>query len=201
MLLIIAVSVTVIGLLVLVATVISYSGQVNNEIDRDDVEVGIPYNNTESANTLIEKEKKYGMEEHYDQGPDGKSEQKEFLPVLNKNIPIEGLEKELIHFEGKGLFYQIENEKDISELNTGDLEKIHSDKIEGNVYLTPKWIILVSDNVKKIAIKSIEDYRFVDDLFLIKRKRVKKRKDIFKVMKDPAEFYYIIRVLLKNEQC
>ena len=201
MLLIIAVSVTVIGLLILVATVISYSGQVNNEIDRDNVEVGIPYNNTESTNTLIEKEKKYGMEEHYDQCPDGKSEQKEFLPVLNKNIPIEGLEKELIHFEGKGLFYQIENEKDISELNTGDLEKIHSDKIEGNVYLTPKWIILVSDNVKKIAIKSIEDYRFVDDLFLIKRKRVKKRKDIFKIMKDPAEFYYIIRVLLKNEQC
>ena len=198
MLLIIAVSVTVIGLLVLVATVISYSGQVNNEIDRDDVEVGIPYNNTKSANTLIKKEKKYGMEEHYDQGPDGKSEQKEFLPVLNKNIPIEGLEKELIHFEGKGIFYQIENEKDISELNTGDLEKIPSDKIEGNIYLTSKWIILAGDKVKKIAIKSIEDYRFVDDLFLIKRKRVKKRKDIFKVIKDPAEFYYIIRVLLKK---
>ena len=198
MLLIIAVSVTVIGLLVLVATVISYSGQVKNEIDRDDMEVGIPYNNTKSANTLIENEKKYGMEEYYNQGPGGKSEQKEFLPVLNKNIPIEGLEKELIHFEGKGIFYQIENEKDISELNTGDLEKIPSDKIEGNIYLTSKWIILAGDKVKKIAIKSIEDYRFVDDLFLIKRKRVKKRKDIFKVIKDPAEFYYIIRVLLKK---
>ncbi|RKX95164.1 MAG: hypothetical protein DRP84_05025 [Spirochaetes bacterium] len=198
MLLIIAVSVTVIGLLVLVATVISYSGQVKNEIDRDDMEVGIPYNNTKSANTLIENEKKYGMEEYYNQGPGDKSEQKEFLPVLNKNIPIEGLEKELIHFEGKGIFYQIENEKDISELNTGDLEKIPSDKIEGNIYLTSKWIILAGDKVKKIAIKSIEDYRFVDDLFLIKRKRVKKRKDIFKVIKDPAEFYYIIRVLLKK---
>ena len=198
MLLIIAVSVTVIGLLVLVATVISYSGQVKNEIDRDDMEVGIPYNNTKSANTLIENEKKYGMEEYYNQCPGGKSEQKEFLPVLNKNIHIEGLEKELIHFEGKGIFYQIENEKDISELNTGDLEKIPSDKIEGNIYLTSKWIILAGDKVKKIAIKSIEDYRFVDDLFLIKRKRVKKRKDIFKVIKDPAEFYYIIRVLLKK---
>lgn len=198
MLLIIAVSVTVIGLLVLVATVVSYSGKVKNEIDRDNMEVGIPYNNTKSANTLIENEKKYGMEEYYNQGPGGKSEQKEFLPVLNKNIPIEGLEKELIHFEGKGIFYQIENEKDISDLNTGDLEKIPSDKIEGNIYLTSKWIILAGDKVKKIAIKSIEDYRFVDDLFLIKRKRVKKRKDIFKVIKDPAEFYYIIRVLLKK---
>ena len=196
MLLVIAFTIVIIGILILIALIAFYPVKEDSIIEDNKI-----YKKNEiedinkSSDVLVKDTDNY----HHDNKDSIEKGKNEYLPVLNTTIPIEGLDKELVHYEGSGIFYQIENEKEVSEITSQELEiSDETKKIKGKVYLTTKWIVLVNEHTKKIALKAIDNYKFIDNFFLIKRKRVKKKKDVFKIIGNSAEFYYITKVLLKK---
>lgn len=198
MFLIIAISILVIGILMVISIIAFYEDKKGNPLKNNNVytngKVSVSEDNKNTSNidgSVLFKDT--DKDDYTRRAAD-------YLPVLNKTVPLSELERELVHFEGKGIFYQIEADKELLKIEDIDLKDAQKlNKIEGRIFLTSKWIILINEHTKKIALRSIEDYRFVNGVFIIKRKRVKKKKDIFQIIENPAEFYYITKVLLKNE--
>ncbi len=178
MLIVIILLVIVIGLLVL-AAVIGFS---NSEYKKN----GETTDYREEKNTSN------------DSGLNKKLSSENYLPVLDVEVPIKELKKEIVHYKGKGKFFQIEDQERIDNIEIDILNKTEkSSVIDGVIYLTSRWIAIVNNSKKKIALKTIDNYRFEDGFLIIKRKGVKKRKDIFEILEDKAKFYYILKVLVR----
>ena len=72
-------------------------------------------------------------------------------------------------------------------------------ELEGNVVLTLKTLVIFNDrNVKKILIDSIGKYHFEGHYLVIKRKDVKKKKDVLELFDKLTEFKYIFNILMKK---
>jgi len=118
-----------------------------------------------------------------------------FIPVLQVEGEIPGLKgRELIHFDGKGSLYSLESTADLKnlEFTKDDLELV----VEGRLLLTSRYIIVYSGAVvKKFTIAAIEDLRFKNSFLVVKRKRVKTKKDVLKVSGNLGDFKYILHAL------
>lgn len=131
--------------------------------------------------------------------PENVGDQKEkkgvFIPILQVEGEIPGLKgRELIHFDGKGSLYSLESTADLKnlEFTQDDLELV----VEGRLLLTSRYIIVYSGAVvKKFTIAAIEDFRFKNTLLVMKRKRVKTKKDVLKVSGNLGDFKYILHAL------
>jgi hypothetical protein len=131
--------------------------------------------------------------------PENVADQREnrgvFIPVLQVEGEIPGLKgRELIHFDGKGSLYSLESTADLNnlEFTKDDLELV----VEGRLLLTSRYIIVYSGAVvKKFTIAAIEDFRFKDTFLVMKRKRVKTKKDVLKVSGNLGDFKYILHAL------
>ncbi len=194
MLIVIILLIAVVSLLSL-AAIIAFSGsKINTSIAGEGKEIlpatEITKTVSSSINSVGEKfEKNYSAEGEY-------------LPVLDIDVPVKDFKNEIVHYRGRGKFFQIESESQVSDIKPeehliDESGKISSPIIEGDIYLTGRWIVVVGKEIKKIPLKSIEDFVFKNEYLILKRKRVKKKKDIFEILNDRANFYYILKVLVK----
>ncbi len=194
MLIVIILLIAVVSLLSL-AAIIAFSGsKINTSIAGEGKEIlpatEITKTVSSSINSVGEKfEKNYSAEGEY-------------LPVLDIDVPVKDFKNEIVHYRGRGKFFQIESESQVSDIKPeehliDESGKISSPIIEGDIYLTGRWIVVVGKEIKKIPLKSIEDFVFKNGYLILKRKRVKKKKDIFEILNDRANFYYILKVLVK----
>jgi len=120
----------------------------------------------------------------------------EYVPVIRPDRKIPGLSKhELIHFFDSGSLYYTESTQELEEI---DLEKQELvPELEGEIAITSKNILAVGGNkTKKFPLGAIEKYCFRNAYLVVKRKNVKKKKDIFRVADKKAEFKYILRALM-----
>jgi hypothetical protein len=118
-----------------------------------------------------------------------------YIPVVHVNRKIPGLSKqELIHFIGPGALYNIETLKEPGEI---DLKQYSlTPEIKGEIVLTTKTLLIFNaKNTKKIMIDAIGKYHFQDDCVIIRRKDVKKKKDVLKIFNKMSEFKYILSVI------
>jgi len=118
-----------------------------------------------------------------------------FIPILRIDEKIPGLKgRELIHFVGKGALYSLESTAELENLKFApeDLELA----VDGRLILTSRYIIVYSGAVvKKFTIAAIENFLFRNSFLVMKRKRVKTKKDVLKVSGDLGEFKYILHAL------
>ena len=118
-----------------------------------------------------------------------------YIPILQIDEEIPGLKgRELIHFDGAGSLYSLESTADLEnlEFSKDDLELV----VEGRLLLTSRYIIIYKAAVvKKFTIAAIEDFRFKNSLLVMKRKRVKTKKDVLKVSGKLEDFKYILHAL------
>jgi hypothetical protein len=119
----------------------------------------------------------------------------EYIPILRIKEEIPGVKgRELVHYAGTGTLYSLESTDDLKniEIKTEDLEQV----VEGKLYLTSRYIIIYSgDIVKKFTIASIENFRFSKTHLIVKRKRVKTKKDVFRINQDLKDFKYVLHAL------
>jgi hypothetical protein len=122
-------------------------------------------------------------------------ENAEYIPILRIAEEIPGIKgRELVHYAGTGALYSLESTDDIEniEIKSDELETV----VEGKLYLTSRYIIIYSgETVKKFTIASIESYRFSKSHLIMKRKRVKTKKDVLKIGADLKDFKYILHAL------
>ena len=119
-----------------------------------------------------------------------------YIPVLHIDRVIPGMGKaEVIHYLGSCSLFSLET--------TDSLEQIEVDErqlttvIDGEVVLTSKTILVFNDeNKKKFYFTSIEDYHFENSYLIIKRRNVKRKKDIIKIGTEPVSFKYILHALI-----
>ncbi len=125
----------------------------------------------------------------------GGSEEGEYIPILRIKEEIPGLKgRELIHFAGKGTLYSLESGADLEniEIKNDELELV----VEGKLFLTSRYIFIFNEDVvKKFTIAAIEKFRFIGSHLLMKRKRVKTKKDILKIAADLKSFKHILHAL------
>ncbi len=126
------------------------------------------------------------------------NDENEYIPVMCTEKKIPGINKhELIHYIGSGILSTIDSLQDPSEIVLGNHEL--TTELEGNVALTLKILVIFNDkNVKKILIDSIGKYHFEGHYLVIKRKDVKKKKDVLELFDKFAEFKYIFNILMKK---
>lgn len=126
------------------------------------------------------------------------NDENEYIPVMCTEKKIPGINKhELIHYIGSGILSTIDSLQDPSEIVLGNHEL--TTELEGNVVLTLKILVIFNDrNVKKILIDSIGKYHFEGHYLVIKRKDVKKKKDVLELFDKLAEFKYIFNILMKK---
>lgn len=135
-------------------------------------------------------------ERYYKQGTDSRDKGEEgYIPVVNVERPVPGrAPHELIHYMGSGMLFAVETLSDPKEVVVD--EKTLTSELEGDIALTSRNILIYNEkNTKKIPISNIEKIHFDDPYVIIKRKRVKKKKDILKILTDPSEFRYILNTL------
>ena len=119
-----------------------------------------------------------------------------YIPVLHIDRLIPGMGKgEVIHYLGSCSLFSLET--------TDSPEQIEVDEnqltavIDGEVALTSKTILVFNDeNKKKFYFTSIEDYYFENSYLIIKRRNVKRKKDILKIVTEPVSFKYILHALI-----
>jgi hypothetical protein len=118
-----------------------------------------------------------------------------YIPILQIDEEIPGLKgRELIHFDGGGSLYSLESTAELKnlEFSKDDLELV----VEGRLLLTSRYIIVYrAAVVKKFTIAAVEDFRFKDSFLVMKRKRVKTKKDVLKVSGKLEDFKYILHAL------
>ena len=125
---------------------------------------------------------------------EGKEE--DYIPILHveKIIPGSG-RHEPIHYIGSCAFFSVETLSHPKELILDENELIPL--FEGDVALTSKNILIYNEqNKKKIYISSIEHYHFTNSYLVIKRKNVKKKKDVIKIITEATKFKYILHALI-----
>ena len=128
--------------------------------------------------------------------PENKNrENAEYIPILRISEEIPGIKgRELVHYAGKGALYSLESTDDLEkiEIKSDDLELV----VEGKLFLTSRYIIIYSgETVKKFTIAAIESFRFSRAHLIMKRKRVKTKKDVLKIGVDLKDFKYILHAL------
>ncbi|HEB30945.1 MAG TPA: hypothetical protein ENI15_08745 [Spirochaetes bacterium] len=118
-----------------------------------------------------------------------------YIPVVHVEREIPGLNKqELVHFIGSGALFNIETLAEPDEIELDKYTLIP--EIEGDIVLTTRTLMIFNEkNMKKIVIDSIGKYHFQDDCVIIRRKDVKKKKDVLKLFNKRSEFKYILSVI------
>lgn len=124
----------------------------------------------------------------------GEKSFEEVIPVIKATHGIPGLGAgELVHFLGNGKLYSIESE-DVPE-------KIKIDKatlapvLEGTVAVTSKNLLIFNgQTVKKFPHGRIEKLGWKSGYLIIKRKGVKKKREVFEVH-ESGSFKYIFKTL------
>jgi hypothetical protein len=193
-------SLTVVGVALLVAVVVFYSKKdlqvdtVQNShelIVRDQApKRPIPVQEPDTAEKdAVGREPKSDVLEKWNR------EDGEYIPILRIKEEIPGLKgRELIHYAGTGTLYSVESAAELEkiEIKSVELELV----VEGKLFLTSRYIIIYSgDIVKKFTIATIENFRFSGAHLIMKRKRVKTKKDILKVAADLNGFKHILHAL------
>jgi|GEM_PF-1456474 len=128
--------------------------------------------------------------------PENKNrENAEYIPILRISEEIPGIKgRELVHYAGQGALYSLESTDDLDtiEIKSDELELV----VEGKLFLTSRYIIIYSgETVKKFTIATIESFRFSRAHLIMKRKRVKTKKDVLKIGVDLKDFKYILHAL------
>ncbi len=125
---------------------------------------------------------------------EGKEE--DYIPILHVEKIVPGAGRhEPIHYIGSCAFFYIESLSDPKELILGENELIPL--FEGDVALTSRNILIYNEqNKKKIYISSIENYHFTNSYLVIKRRNVKKKKDVIKIDTEATRFKYILHALI-----
>ena len=122
-------------------------------------------------------------------------EDADYIPILRISDEIPGIKgRELVHYTGTGSLYSLESTDDLEniEIKSDDLEPV----VEGKLYLTSRYIIIYSgETVKKFTIAAIESFRFSRSHLIMKRKRVKTKKDVLKIGHDLKNFKFILHAL------
>ncbi len=146
-------------------------------------EDGIPSGDPKS------EEKRRREEGESGEYPDG------YVPILHAEADVPGLSRgELVHYRGEGKLYTVESSLSIVELSVSRDEL--TEVMTGALALTSKAIIIFEgESKKKFYISSIEDYRFHRSYLILKRKNVKRKKDIIEISPRPVEFRYILHTL------
>jgi hypothetical protein len=118
-----------------------------------------------------------------------------YVPVVRVEREIPGLNKhELVHFVGTGALFSIETLSEPDEIELGKYAL--TPEIEGDIVLTTRALLIFNEkNRKKIIIDSIGKYHFQDDSVIIRRKDVKKKKEVLKLFNKISEFKYILSVI------
>ena len=126
----------------------------------------------------------------------GEERQDYYVPVLKPDRPVPGLGKnEAVHYIGSCTFFSLETLVDPGQL-TFDKAELNME-LKGEIVLTSKNILVFDgERLKRIYISSIENYRFFDPYLVIKRKKVKKKKDVIKLEGERARFKYILHALM-----
>jgi hypothetical protein len=118
-----------------------------------------------------------------------------FIPIIHMDEPVPGIQgRELVHFLGKGTLFSMESTSDPEEIaiDQNELQRV----VEGKLLLTSRYIIITSgETVKKFTIAAIEKHHFSDPYLIMKRKRVKTKKDVLRVDTDSKEFKQILHTL------
>jgi len=118
-----------------------------------------------------------------------------YIPVIDRNEDIPGLDKsEIIHFKGKGELFKIDVDPENEEQSI-DYSNL-TPELSGNLVLTSRNILLFNgEKIKKIPLYYIERFYFKNSNLVLKRKNVKKKRDVLKILTNLNEFKYILNAL------
>jgi len=193
-------SLTVVGVALLIAVIIFYSKK-DILVDSDFVVPDQAVQNKAPIRPVSVQEPETSSNDRTDSKPASdetevkKREDAEYIPILRINEEIPGIKgRELVHYAGVGALYSLESTEDLKniEIKSEDLELV----VEGKLFLTSRYIIIYSgETVKKFTIAAIESFRFSKSHLIVKRKRVKTKKDILKIGHDLKDFKYILHAL------
>lgn len=119
-----------------------------------------------------------------------------YIPVLHVDEPVPGLSvRDLVHYHGFGTLYALDSPADPAELTI--IQEELAPVVEGKLLLTSKYILVCNGDIrKKIFLSSIEKHHFQKPFLVMKRKRVKKKRDILKISERPIEFQYIFHAII-----
>ena len=130
-------------------------------------------------------------------GEDKELEEEDYyIPVLHIDRLIPGMGKgEVIHYLGSCSLFYVETTESPEQIELDDNQL--TTVLEGEVALTSKTILIFNDeNKKRFYFTSIEDYHFENSYLIIKRRNVKRKKDIIKIVTEPVRFKYILHALI-----
>ena len=118
----------------------------------------------------------------------------EVIPILKETRDIPGLGvSELVHFVGSGRLYTVESEEmpDKIKIDRNNLNLV----LEGTVAITSKNLLIFNrKDVKKFPHGKIERLGWENGFLIIKRKGVKKKREVFEVH-ESGPFRYILKAL------
>jgi hypothetical protein len=134
--------------------------------------------------------------ERKDTGEDRVESDDFYVPVLKPDRAVTGLGKnESIHYLGSCAFFSLATLVDPDQLTLDEDEL--KPEMEGEIALTSKNILIFDEqSIKRIYISSIEQYRFFDPYLVIKRRNVKKKKDVIRLENERSSFKYILHALM-----
>jgi hypothetical protein len=122
--------------------------------------------------------------------------QRNYIPILHFDEPIPGLKgRVFVHFDGSGSLFTLETPAQPSDihLKQDELESV----LKGRLLLTSRYIVIFNEETqKKFALTTIEQHHFQRSYMIIKRKKVKVKKDIIKIDGNLMEFQYILHALM-----
>jgi hypothetical protein len=119
-----------------------------------------------------------------------------YIPVLHIERIIPGMGRgEVIHYLGSCSLFSLETADNPEQIKVDENQL--TTVIDGEVALTSKTITIFNDeNKKKFYFTSIEHYHFENSYLILKRKNVKRKKDILKIVTEPVSFKYILHALI-----
>ena len=185
------------GVILLLVTILSFHHKRN--ISKSTLESAPPVSEPmedyrfEAYHQMPEHERSFEAENHYEGTVSGNGNA--YIPVIDAGKVIPGVNKqEIIHFLGSGALFNLETLTDPQKIVLNEHDLIP--EIEGNIVLTTRTIVIFNEkDIRKILIDSIGMFHFQSSYLIIKRKNVKKKKDVLKISGNIPEFRYIFNVL------
>lgn len=118
-----------------------------------------------------------------------------FVPVLHPPERVPDLKgNERVHFIAPAVLYSVDSTAPLEEIELGGQLK---EELRGELVLTSgRFLVFRDGEVKRFNYALIEHFLFREGYFIMKRKNVKKKKDIMEIRENPVEFEYILRTLL-----
>lgn len=189
----------ILGVILLLVTILFFHH--NRNISRNTLETAPPVSEPmedyrfEEYRQMPEHERSFEAENHYEGTVSGNGNGNAYIPVIDAGKAIPGVNKqEIIHFLSSGTLFNLETLTDPQKIVLNEHDLIP--EIEGNIVLTTRTIVIFNEkNVRKILIDSIGMFHFQSSYLIIKRKNVKKKKDVLKISGNLPEFRYIFNVL------